>query len=77
LTAEHCGRRDVDGQEEVARRLRRDPEVDGVTLIALSGYGTPQDRAAALAVGFARYWVKPFEESALSALLAGAPERQR
>ena len=62
---------------EVARRLRRDPEVDGVTLIALSGYGTPQDRAAALAVGFARYWVKPFEESALSALLAGAPERQR
>ena len=57
---------------EVARRLRRSPEINGVTLIALSGYGSPQDRDAALAAGFAGYMVKPFDEAALRAFLGGA-----
>ncbi len=60
---------------EVARRLRRLREADSVTLVALSGYGSPQDRAAALAVGFAGYWVKPFDERALARLLAALPAR--
>ena len=55
---------------EVARRLKRAHEINGVTQVALSGYGSPQDRAA-LAVGFAGYMVKPFDEAALRVFIAG------
>jgi len=48
---------------------------NSVLLVALSGYGSPQDRAAALAAGFSGYWVKPFEEAALRAALATIPAR--
>jgi CheY-like chemotaxis protein len=43
-------------------------------LIALSGYGSPQDRDAALAAGFAGYMVKPFDEAALRPFIAPAPQ---
>lgn len=37
---------------EVARRLRRDRSLDAVRLIAVSGYGRPEDRERALNAGF-------------------------
>jgi signal transduction histidine kinase/CheY-like chemotaxis protein len=60
---------------EVARRVRAEPKLEGVILIALSGYGSPQDRVPALDAGFSDYWVKPFEENALARVLAAAPVR--
>jgi len=61
---------------EVARRVRADSTLAAVTLIALSGYGGPHDRAMALAAGFSEYWVKPFEESALEKALSALPARR-
>jgi signal transduction histidine kinase len=61
----------IDGYE-VARRIRT--ALNGAArplLIALTGYGAPEDRQRALAAGFDRHLVKPVDWSMLSALLAG------
>jgi two-component system CheB/CheR fusion protein len=57
---------------EVARRIRQNPELDGVYLIALTGYGQPADRMAAHAAGFNEHLVKPVPPDRLLALLAGS-----
>jgi PAS domain S-box-containing protein len=44
---------------EVAHRLRAMPEMAAATLIAVTGYGQPEDRARALAAGFDHHLVKP------------------
>ena len=49
---------DIDGYE-LARRLRRMPEMVGVVLVALTGYGQESDRQKALAAGFDCHLVKP------------------
>jgi len=46
---------------EVARRVRAHDAQHAVRLIALTGYGGAEDRAAALAAGFDGYMVKPFD----------------
>ena len=58
----------IDGYE-VARRIRA---VDGKrpTLIALTGYGQPEDRKRATEAGFDSMLVKPVDPTALSGLLA-------
>jgi PAS domain S-box-containing protein len=61
---------DIDGNE-LARRLRAQPETAHSVLIALSGYGQEQDRRAALAAGFSAHLVKPVDIEALTSLLAG------
>jgi PAS domain S-box-containing protein len=48
----------LDGYE-VARRLRAEPGGATVTLIALTGYGSPEDRERSRAAGFDRHLVKP------------------
>ncbi len=55
---------------EVAQRLRQ----GGYTgrLVALSGYGQPQDVARAIAAGFNAHLVKPVDPDALRALVNGA-----
>lgn len=58
----------LDGYE-VARRVRAAEAGDGVTLIALSGYGRPEDRARSADAGFDRHLVKPVEPSVLFDLL--------
>jgi signal transduction histidine kinase len=60
---------DIDGYE-VARRLRAAPPTQGLRLVALTGYGTPEDRARALAAGFDDHLAKPIALAALEALLA-------
>ena len=48
----------IDGYE-VARRIRAEPDGQDVTLIALTGYGFPEDRERSRAAGFDRHLVKP------------------
>lgn len=55
---------------EVARRLRATPQLQGVRLIALTGYGRETDRQLSQEAGFDMHMVKPIEFSALQKLLA-------
>jgi CheY-like chemotaxis protein len=61
---------EMDGYE-VASRLRKLAELNGVRLIALTGYGQCEDRERATAVGFDDHLVKPVEFQALERALAG------
>jgi PAS domain S-box-containing protein len=60
---------DMDGNE-LARRLRAQPETAHSVLIAVSGYGQEADRRTALDAGFTHHLVKPVDMEALTALLA-------
>ena len=57
---------------EVARRLRLSPAGEGLRLVALTGYGQPEDRARALASGFDDHLVKPVDVPALDRVLRDA-----
>jgi CheY-like chemotaxis protein len=46
---------------EVARAVRADPDLAGVRLIALSGYGQAEDTKRSAEVGFDRHLVKPVD----------------
>jgi signal transduction histidine kinase len=63
----------IDGYE-VARRLRRDPLTRELRLIALTGYGLPEDQRRGLEAGFDLHMVKPVDLRALLAQLAVADE---
>ena len=54
----------------VARQLRTMPALEGVFIIAMSGYGHGKDRAEAKAAGFDEYMVKPMDLAQLRAWLA-------
>jgi signal transduction histidine kinase/DNA-binding response OmpR family regulator len=54
----------LDGYE-VARRMRAMPELAGALLIAVTGYGQSEDRAAAIGAGFDHHFVKPADPEAL------------
>jgi len=55
---------------ETARRLRAMPELGTARLVALTGFGLPDDRRRSLAAGFDMHLVKPADLAALSAMLA-------
>jgi PAS domain S-box-containing protein len=59
----------MDGYE-LARRFRESPALRSVKLVALTGWGQPEDRARAAAAGFDHHLVKPAEAAQLDALLA-------
>jgi CheY-like chemotaxis protein len=59
---------DMDGNE-LARRLRARPNTQDALLIAVTGYGRPQDREQALAAGFDHHLVKPVDVHRLVELL--------
>jgi CheY-like chemotaxis protein len=59
----------IDGYE-VARRIRRDPELKHVVLVALTGYGRDEDKRQAMAAGFDYHLVKPVNLDALHKLVA-------
>ncbi len=63
---------DLDGFE-VARRLRGLPETQQVVLVALTGYGQPEDHERSQAAGFDRHLLKPVDPEVLSDLLASVP----
>ncbi|HEX3127377.1 MAG TPA: ATP-binding protein [Thermoanaerobaculia bacterium] len=64
----------LDGYE-VAKRLRQDVEMDGALLVAMTGYGQPDDRRRSREAGIHHHFVKPVEPFVLRTLLAnlGAP----
>lgn len=69
----------MDGYE-VARRLRADDSLRAAVLVALTGYGQPEDRQRAEERGFDHHLTKPASVDALQAILAGTntpPEEPR
>ncbi len=63
----------IDGYE-VARRLRADPATRAIRLIAVTGYGLPDDQRRVMEAGFDQHLVKPVQiERLLEALAAAAP----
>ena len=54
----------MDGYE-LARRIRSHPLGAGVRLVALTGYGFPEDRALSKQAGFVRHLVKPVDPDTL------------
>jgi CheY-like chemotaxis protein len=56
---------------ETARRLRALPELRGAKLVALTGFGQPEDRRRTLEAGFDLHLVKPANLDALTRLLDG------
>jgi signal transduction histidine kinase/CheY-like chemotaxis protein len=54
----------MDGYE-LARRIRSHPAGANVRLVALTGYGFPEDRVHSRQAGFAKHLVKPVEPEAL------------
>jgi two-component system CheB/CheR fusion protein len=60
---------------EVARKIRAATWGQDVVLVALTGFGQPEDRMKSREVGFDHHLVKPVELSALMTLLEGIAER--
>jgi CheY-like chemotaxis protein len=67
---------EMDGYE-VARRLRRLPELRETRLIAVSGYGQPQDRERARAAGFDEHLIKPVSSASVARAIAGIAHSAR
>jgi two-component system CheB/CheR fusion protein len=59
---------------DLARRIRAQPELNGVRLVALSGYGQDSDVLAALDAGFDHHLTKPPAPERLERLLAGTED---
>ncbi len=59
---------------EVARRIREDPALCGALLIAVSGYGKPEDHRRTKEVGFDHHLVKPVDPAVLESLLVSPRE---
>jgi PAS domain S-box-containing protein len=55
---------------EFARLVRRDPALESTRLVAVTGYGRPEDRERACEAGFDRHLTKPVAESMLQSVLA-------
>jgi PAS domain S-box-containing protein len=60
----------LDGYE-VARMLKRHPELQAIRLVAHTGYGSPEDRRKAQDAGFDAHLVKPAELGDLEKALQG------
>ncbi len=65
---------EIDGYE-VARRLREMPELNGVRLIALTGYGQAEDRRRTRDAGFDGHLVKPVDLAELNQAIAAKASR--
>jgi CheY-like chemotaxis protein len=58
----------------VARRMRKEPALQGAVLVAMTGYGTESDRQRSLKAGFDHHLVKPADHAELRRIFAGAAE---
>ena len=61
---------DMNGHE-VARRIRAELDAGSITLIAITGYGSEEDRQLARDAGFDAHLVKPVDSAALLRILEG------
>ena len=62
---------------EVARRMREDPALAGVVLVALTGYGRDSDRQRSRDAGFDHHLVKPADFTKLKEILSASAEAVR
>jgi len=62
----------IDGYE-VARTIRGCGRLKGAYLIALTGFGTPEDKAKARLAGFDLHLTKPVDPAGLEPLIASIP----
>jgi signal transduction histidine kinase/ActR/RegA family two-component response regulator len=53
---------------DLARRIRQEPEWGDMVLVAVTGYGQPDDRERALGAGFDHHLVKPADVERMEAL---------
>jgi signal transduction histidine kinase len=60
---------------DVARRLRQAGGCSGAVFVALTGWGTDEDRRRSEEAGFALHLVKPIENAKLDAVFAGLAPR--
>lgn len=60
---------------EAARRVLADPELGGVVLIAMTGFGQDGDRERGRQAGFHHFMVKPVAPAAVERLLRETPRR--
>lgn len=67
---------DMDGYE-VARRLRLEPSLAALRLVALTGWGSPQDKRKALEAGFDHHLTKPARAMDIEAALSREPARRQ
>jgi PAS domain S-box-containing protein len=56
---------------EIARRFREEEGADGVMLVALTGYGTPEAVERSLQAGFDHHLIKPVNAEALQEIMRG------
>lgn len=61
---------------DVAREIRAVPGLQGVRLVALSGYGRPEDRARGMEAGFDAHITKPVDANMLERILVEAGSRK-
>ncbi|MBI2288982.1 MAG: PAS domain-containing protein [Betaproteobacteria bacterium] len=58
---------------ELARAIRQQPALANAVLIAVSGYGSEEDRQRGVDAGFDHHFIKPLDYQALNAVLEEAP----
>ncbi len=58
----------------LARAVRATPGTEGIRLVAVTGYGQPEDRRRAFEAGFQAHLIKPVDPQELARVLADAPE---
>jgi CheY-like chemotaxis protein len=56
---------------EIARRFREEPDSEGVMLVALTGYGTPEAVERSRLAGFHHHLIKPVNAEALQGIMRG------
>jgi PAS domain S-box-containing protein len=61
----------------LARRLRADPALAGMTLVALTGWGSTHDRERTRDAGFDHHLTKPVEPDELRRLLSATRDQKR
>jgi signal transduction histidine kinase len=62
---------------EVARRMRENPAMQEVTLIAMTGYGRQADRERSASAGFDHHLVKPLDFDKLNEVLVASARHPR
>jgi len=60
---------------EVARRLRSEPTLQGIYVVAVTGYGQDEDRKRSEEAGFHAHLVKPVDPATLRVVMAAARNR--
>ena len=61
---------------EAAARIRKDLGLTQAYMVALSGYGTEEDRKKSMFAGFDSHMVKPLDPAALPGILSAADKRR-